>query len=106
MAANVEAAEDTANTATSGSAGANPNGLATVERTFSDAARKFEQTVQDSLETLRAQSRAYADTAGQQIDEAQRYVVERVKERPLASTGVAVGVGLILGLLLAGGRRR
>jgi ElaB/YqjD/DUF883 family membrane-anchored ribosome-binding protein len=105
MAANVEAAEDTP-AATSVSSGANANGMATVERTFSDAARKFEQTVQDSLETLRAQSRAYADTAGQQLDEAQRYVVERVKERPLASTGVAVGVGVILGLLLAGGRRR
>jgi ElaB/YqjD/DUF883 family membrane-anchored ribosome-binding protein len=106
MAANVEAAEDTAPAATSGSDGAQANGLATMERTFSEAARKFEKTVQDSLETLRAQSRAYADTAGQQIDEAQRYVVERVKERPLASTGVAVGIGMILGLLLAGGRRR
>ena len=79
MAANVEAAEDTAPAATSGSDGAQANGLATMERTFSEAARKFEKTVQDSLETLRAQSRAYADTAGQQIDEAQRYVVERVK---------------------------
>ncbi|HEX2558886.1 glycine zipper domain-containing protein [Phenylobacterium sp.] len=106
MAANVEAAEDTDTTATSGSTGSAANGLATVERSFNEAARKFEKTVQDSLETLRAQSRAYADTAGQQLDEAQRYVVERVKERPLASTSVAVGVGLILGLLLAGGRRR
>ncbi|MFC3078635.1 hypothetical protein ACFODL_11105 [Phenylobacterium terrae] len=107
MAANVEAAEDTDTTATSGSAaGANANGLATVERSFNEAAKKFERTVQDSLETLRAQSRAYADTAGQQLDEAQRYVVERVKEKPLASTGIAVGVGVILGLLLAGGRRR
>lgn len=106
MAANVEAAQDTDTPSTSATPGANANGLATVERTFSDAAKKFEKTVQDSLETLRAQSRAYADTAGQQLDEAQRYVVERVKERPLASTGVAVGVGVILGLLLAGGRRR
>lgn len=105
MAANVEAAEDTVTAADPGAA-VGANGLATVERTFSDAARKFEKTVQDSLETLRAQSRAYADTAGQQMDEAQRYVVERVKERPLASTGVAVGLGVILGLLLAGGRRR
>lgn len=107
MAANVEAAEDTETTATSGSAaGSSANGLATVERSFNEAAKKFEKTVQDSLETLRAQSRAYADTAGQQLDEAQRYVVERVKEKPLASTGIAVGVGVILGLLLAGGRRR
>ncbi|MDD3838252.1 MAG: hypothetical protein PHG43_10500, partial [Phenylobacterium sp.] len=63
MAANVEAAEDTTPAATSGSDGAQANGLATMERTFSEAARKFEKTVQESLETLRAQSRAYADTA-------------------------------------------
>lgn len=104
--ANVEAADDTPTTATVGSSPANANGLTTAERSFSETARKFEKTVQDSLEQLRAQSRAYADTAGQQIDEAQRYVVERVRERPLASTGVAVGVGVLVGLLLAGGRRR
>jgi ElaB/YqjD/DUF883 family membrane-anchored ribosome-binding protein len=104
--ANVEAADDTTNTTAAGSSPTNTNGLATVERSFSEAARKFEKTVQDSLEQLRAQSRAYADTAGQQIDEAQRYVVERVRERPLASTGVAIGVGVLVGLLLAGGRRR
>ena len=103
--ANVEAGEDTPTNTTSG-ASTSTNGLANVERTFSDAARRFERTVQDSLETLRAQSRTYADTAGQQLDEAQRYVVERVKERPLAATGAAIGVGLLLGLLLAGGRRR
>ncbi|HEY9219478.1 MAG TPA: hypothetical protein VIO94_15635 [Phenylobacterium sp.] len=108
MAANVEAGDDTyqSTNASPNGATSGANGVATVERTFSDAARKFEQTVQDSLETLRAQSRAYADTAGQQLDEAQRYVTERVKERPLASTGVAVGLGLVLGLLLTGGRRR
>lgn len=104
--ANVEAADDTTNTPAAGSSPANTNGLATVERSFSEAARKFEKTVQDSLEQLRAQSRTYADTAGQQIDEAQRYVVERVRERPLAATGAAVGIGVLIGLLLAGGRHR
>lgn len=76
-----------------------------VQRSFNDAAKRFEQAVQDGVEQLRAQSRAYADTATQQLDEAQRYVVEHVRERPLAATGVAVGVGLLIGLLLAGGRR-
>jgi len=29
-----------------------------------------------------------------------------VRERPLAATGVALGVGVLIGLLLAGGRNR
>jgi tRNA (adenine57-N1/adenine58-N1)-methyltransferase len=41
----------------------------------------------------------------ERLDEAQRYVVERVQERPLQSTAIALGVGLVLGMLLAGRRR-
>lgn len=69
-----------------------------------DAARRAERIVQDGLETLRAQSRVYVDAAGQQFDTAQRYVVERVKERPVTATMAGVGVGLLLGLLIAGSR--
>lgn len=71
---------------------------------LSDAARRAERIVQDGLETLRAQSRVYVDAASQQLDTAQRYVVERVKERPVTATMAGVGVGLLLGLLIAGGR--
>lgn len=78
---------------------------AEAQRSFADARAKIEEVVQQGLEQLRAQSRAYADTAGQSIDEAGRYVSERVKERPLAATGAAVGVGVLIGLLLAAGRR-
>lgn len=78
---------------------------AEAQRTFADARGKIEQIVQEGLETLRTQSRAYADNAGQSLDDAQRYVTERVKERPLAATGAAVGVGVLIGLLLAAGRR-
>ncbi|MDO8901069.1 MAG: hypothetical protein Q7V15_06925 [Phenylobacterium sp.] len=76
-----------------------------AQRTFRDAAHHFERAVQEGVEQIRAQSRAYADTAGEQIEEAQRYVVEHVRERPLAATGVAVGLGVVIGMLLAGGRR-
>jgi ElaB/YqjD/DUF883 family membrane-anchored ribosome-binding protein len=79
---------------------------AEAQRSFTEAAKKFEGVVQEGLETLRAQTRAYADTAGQQLDEAQRYVVDRVKERPLAATGAALGIGVLVGLLLAAGRNR
>lgn len=79
---------------------------AEAQRSFSEAAKKIEKAVADGLEQIRAQSRTYADSAGQQLDEAQRYVTEQVRERPLASTGVALGVGVLIGLLLAGGRHR
>ena len=51
------------------------------------------------------QTRAYADTAGDSIDVAQRYVAEKVQERPLTATFAALGVGVLIGVLLSGGRR-
>jgi ElaB/YqjD/DUF883 family membrane-anchored ribosome-binding protein len=42
-----------------------------------------------------------AHTLSTAVDEAQRYVVERVKERPVTATLAGIGVGLLLGLLLA-----
>lgn len=68
---------------------------------LTDAAHRTEAAVREGMETLRAQSRAYADTATHQFDEAQRYVVDRVKERPVTATLAGVGVGLLIGLLLA-----
>lgn len=76
-----------------------------AKASISEAAVKAQRVMQETLETLRAQSRTYADTAGEQIDVAQRYVVERVKERPVTATMAGLGVGLLLGLLLAGRNR-
>lgn len=78
---------------------------AEAQKSFADAAKRIEAAVQEGIEQLRAQSRAYADTAGQQLDQAQSYVTERVKERPLAATGAALGVGVLIGLLLSSTRR-
>jgi ElaB/YqjD/DUF883 family membrane-anchored ribosome-binding protein len=80
------------------------NIAAQAERSFAEAAKRFEKVVAEGLEQVRAQSRTYADNAGQQLDEAQRYVVERVKEKPLVAAGAALGVGLLLGMLLSSGR--
>lgn len=79
---------------------------AETQRSFADAAKKIEQAVAEGVEQIRAQTRAYADTAGQQLEEAQEYLTERVKERPLVAAGAALGVGVLIGLLLAGGRHR
>jgi ElaB/YqjD/DUF883 family membrane-anchored ribosome-binding protein len=75
-----------------------------AQKTFADAARRIEAAVQEGIEQLRAQSRTYADSAGQQIDQASQYMTERVKERPLAATGAALGVGVLIGLLLSSRR--
>lgn len=79
---------------------------AEAQKSFNDASKKIEKAVADGLEQIRAQSRTYADNAGQHLDEAQRYVVERVKEKPLVAAGAALGVGVLIGLLLASGRQR
>ena len=97
----VDYAEDAKNTAAE--AGARMSSDA--QRSFAEARKRIEQAVQEGLEQLRAQSRTYADNAGQQIDQAQQFVTERVRERPLAATGAALGVGVLIGLLLSSGRR-
>ncbi len=78
---------------------------AQAQRAFSEAAKCIEKAVQEGVEQIRAQSRTYADGAGEHFEETARYVTERVKERPLAATGAALGVGVLIGLLLSSGRR-
>jgi len=75
--------------------------LDSAERVIREAARRMEKVVREGVETLREQADPYRDMAGQQFDEAQKYVVERVKERPVTATLAGLGVGLLLGLLLA-----
>ena len=77
-----------------------------AEREFAQAARRVEKAVAEGIEEIRTQARAYASEAKDQLDEAQHYVAGQVRERPLTATGIALGVGVLIGLLLAGGRSR
>ncbi len=72
-----------------------------AERNLNEAAKRVEKVLREGVEQLKAQTQPYRETAGQQLDEAQKYVVERVKERPVTATLAGLGVGLLLGLLLA-----
>ena len=65
------------------------------------AARKAETVLHDGVETLRTQSRVYADTAAQKFETAQETVREQVREKPLTGLMAAAGVGFLLGLLVA-----
>jgi ElaB/YqjD/DUF883 family membrane-anchored ribosome-binding protein len=76
-----------------------------AEKKINDLTERAQRTINEGLETLRVQARAYADTAGDSIDVAQKYVTEKVQERPLTATFTALGVGVLIGILLAGGRR-
>ena len=79
-----------------------------AKASITEAASRAEAAIRDGLDSLRKHSRDYAGQAGDQLDHAQRYVVERVKEKPLTATVAGVGVGILIGLLLAnrGGDRR
>lgn len=76
-----------------------------AEKKINDLTERAQRTINEGLETLRVQARAYADTAGDSIDVAQKYMTEKVQERPLTATFTALGVGVLIGILLAGGRR-
>jgi ElaB/YqjD/DUF883 family membrane-anchored ribosome-binding protein len=72
-----------------------------AERNIRDAAKRIEKVVREGVETLRTQAEPYRENATQQIDDAQKYVVERIKERPVVATLAGLGVGLLVGLLMA-----
>jgi ElaB/YqjD/DUF883 family membrane-anchored ribosome-binding protein len=80
--------------------------VAETERSLADLARRAEKAIQEGLAELKDRSRDYADVAGEQFETAQQYVTDRVQERPVASILAAVGVGVLIGFLLAGGRKQ
>ena len=59
----------------------------------------------DRVDRWRGQAEEVADHAGENLENARVYVVERVQERPLTATLAALGVGFLLGALLSGSRR-
>ena len=75
--------------------------LATAQQTITDAAKSAEKALKEGVETLRAQTKPYRENAGQQFDEAQQYVLERVREKPVTAALAGLGAGLLIGLLLS-----
>ncbi len=53
----------------------------------------------------RDQLTAAADAAEASLETARDFVERQARERPLTTVGVALGVGVVIGLLLTSGRR-
>jgi ElaB/YqjD/DUF883 family membrane-anchored ribosome-binding protein len=75
--------------------------LAAAEKRISETAKVAERMLRDTFEAMRTRARDYTGPASDSIDEAQRFVVDRVKARPVTAAVAGVGVGLLLGLILA-----
>lgn len=75
------------------------------DSSIDDLTRRAEKAVTEGLDALRSRAGSYGDVAGERLDTAQRYVTAQVHERPLTATFAALGVGVVLGFLLSGGRR-
>ncbi len=95
-----EAANEEAAAAESGQKAFN-EALAAAEKTITDAAKSLERALREGADALRAQSRVYAQNAGEQFDEAQRIVVEKIRERPVTAALAGLGVGMLLGMLFS-----
>ena len=75
--------------------------IAAAEHTVTEAAKALERAAREAIEMLRNQTKSYTGNAGQHVDEAQRYITEKVKERPMTAAFAGLGVGLLLGVLLS-----
>ena len=80
--------------------------LKDAEKSLRGLVDRLERGLQEVLEIARERSKVYAEGAGEQLETAQKYVTERVQERPLTATAAALGVGLLIGVLLVSASRR
>lgn len=76
-------------------------GLSAAERLFADAAGTADRLIRDGIETLRTGTGGYPRPAAETFDDAQRYLVERIKERPVTAAFAGLGIGVLLGVLLS-----
>ena len=74
---------------------------ADAQKAITEATRRIEAAVSKGLEQVRSQSKVYAEVAGDQLDETARLASDQIRARPLVTTGAALGIGVLIGLLLA-----
>lgn len=72
---------------------------------FPELKKRAEKALNQGVDQLRGQARVAADRAGEELEHARLYVVDRVQERPFTTTLAALGAGFLIGLLFASRRR-
>lgn len=72
-----------------------------IRRAAKEGWANAERLLADGIEAVRAQTKAYAEDPAQTLDEAQRFIVGRVKERPVTAAFAGLGLGVLIGLLLS-----
>jgi ElaB/YqjD/DUF883 family membrane-anchored ribosome-binding protein len=77
-----------------------------TEAAVADLINRVEAMFREGLKALGAQSKPLIDNAEDQLEAAQKLVADQVRNRPLTATAIALGVGVVIGLLLSSGRRR
>ncbi len=76
-----------------------------AEKRLHALVERLEKGVAEVLDLVRSRGKVYAEGASEQLDTAQKYVTERVQEKPLTATVAALGAGLVIGVLLSGRNR-
>ena len=79
---------------------------AEASRAVGDLTRRAQEAVHERLDGIGGPARDYTELAGERFDEAQRYLVDKINEKPIQAAVTALGVGVVIGFLLAGGRGR
>ena len=79
---------------------------ATLDATIEELRERAAKVAQETLETIRVRAKPYMEDAGEQLEIAERYIVERVQKQPLTTTLAVLGVGVLIGLVLGSGRSR
>ena len=77
----------------------------TTQGRAGDIRQRAQETLTQGMDTARYQALQARDYAEEQFGQAQQYLTQRITEKPVQSALVALGTGVVLGLLLKGGRR-
>lgn len=71
-----------------------------------DKSKSLQDQAHDKIEQTRQTAHDAIDKAGRSLMQARGTLTEQMQERPMMAAAAAVGVGLVLGLLLAPRGRR
>jgi ElaB/YqjD/DUF883 family membrane-anchored ribosome-binding protein len=75
--------------------------VAKAQAKINEHAKVAQDALRRHADSLGEYTKGYRETAGDKFDDAQRYVVDAVNERPLVAVLIGFAVGLVFGVLLS-----